>query len=123
MRFVRDPRVDDKTGEAERENDRLRSLIEPLSLCPRNLFNGRGYMQNRGLSQLQTSILLVLPAQSDKPILIKEIFERLGIEHPTIAQRGAMSRSLAKLLARGLIDRYIAERRLAGNGGYWSRST
>jgi hypothetical protein len=65
-------------------------------------------------SELQAAILEVLPIDNgsgtskDNAISPTEILKRLGVEKPTMAQRASISRSLARLLDRELVIKYVA---------------
>jgi DNA-binding MarR family transcriptional regulator len=65
-------------------------------------------------SELQARILEVLPIDQGTgyshghAISPTEILKRLGVEKPTMAQRASVSRSLSRLLSRGLVIKYEA---------------
>ena len=72
------------------------------------------------LSPLQAAVLAALPRR-EQPIKIAEIFARLGVTRPTASQRAAMSRSLVRLAARGLVEQWVAQRVLPGHGSRWRK--
>ena len=51
----------------------------------------------------QTAILAVLPNKDEQGIPPRQIFERLGVEHPTLSQRASLSRAISRLAAQGLV--------------------
>jgi hypothetical protein len=54
-------------------------------------------------SPFYATILGVLPSDDEEAIPPHEIFQRLGIDRPTRAQRALLSRSLSRLAAQGLV--------------------
>jgi hypothetical protein len=63
----------------------------------------------------------ILEALADgRHTLTRDIFKRLGETKPTAARRAAISRSLQRLQAKGLIDAFvIKDRMLQGKGYLW----
>lgn len=74
-----------------------------------------GYM----FSELQKAILSVLPKSNAAPVRTGLIMERLGRAAPSDAERVALSRSLARLEARGLIERREPRANQGGPGFLW----
>jgi transposase-like protein len=76
------------------------------------------------ISRFQAEILAVLPSNNEDAIPPREIFQRLGVEHPTASQRSSLSRSLSRLAAQGLIVGFrqnIESRHHTIGGGALSR--
>jgi transcriptional regulator with XRE-family HTH domain len=84
----------------------------------RSLFAGR----IMPVSDVQASILKVLPTRNRRPIPSSIVFERLGVQRPTRAQRASLSRSLARLAERGSAQRWSPDAYLCGGGYLWSRA-
>jgi hypothetical protein len=74
-------------------------------------------------SPLQESILEALKLLNTKGaefiFATGEIMKCVGLIEPTLAERAAASRSLARLADRGLIERYEAVKARPGNGSLW----
>jgi hypothetical protein len=71
-------------------------------------------------SHLQDGLLAALPSAHEKPIAAAEI---LGVDSPSsVSQRASLSRSLARLADRGLVNRYHPEIYLHGRGYLWAKA-
>jgi hypothetical protein len=70
----------------------------------------------------RVNLLAALPRPHEAPVRVFELFRRLGVERPTNSQRASLSRSLARLEARGLVERWGAGRCLEGHGSFWRRT-
>jgi DNA-binding transcriptional regulator YiaG len=73
------------------------------------------------VSEIQVTILKALPGRDALPIPVAVIFERLGIHQPLHVHRASVSRSLARLAARGLAQRLNPEICRQGKGFLWRR--
>ena len=79
------------------------------------------------LSRQQKAILAVLPEAGDGPrgngVKVRDIFQRLGVPQPSSSERACMSRALARLEARGLVQLWQSYLRQPGKGGWWARTS
>ena len=92
---------------------------------PENKPDKRYGKDKRYTSAFQSAILMVLPRDNGSNALNPtEILKRLGVEKPTMAQRVSMSRSLARLHDRGLVNKYYPGRQLQGHayGGSYAKA-
>ena len=86
-------------------------------------------MLKTSFSLLQDKILDALPPRPlgdhiapDAAISTAKVMQRIGISNPTNSDRAAVSRSLARLAARGLALRWGAGIHPHGRGFLWSRA-
>jgi hypothetical protein len=70
-------------------------------------------------SALQEAIIESLADGMAAPA--REIFTRLGVTAPTPAMRVTLSRALARLADKGLIEAWCPQRCRQGNGYLWQR--
>ena len=80
-------------------------------------------MSQQSLSSLQRAILDLLPVGAKTTVPTGAVIAGLGIERPTIAQRVAVSKSLKRLSARGLVYRWETPVARPGRGSLWSRAS